>query len=363
MAWASFPCQDLSSAGWRKGMSAKRSGTFWAFWRIMRDLYDLRRRPPLIVIENVTGLLYGDNFTGLCEALAALDLQFGALVLDARWFVPQSRPRVFVVAVDARVDCTRLWQQRPRSSPWLPPMCVRAYEALPGRLQRPWRWWSLPRPSAIPPAVDTLIDADIPSAKWQTRKESDRLLAMMTPTHLDKVRAAQQRAGRSIGFLYKRTRANMQRAEVRFDGVAGCLRTPRGGSSRQTLLMVERQWVRSRLLTSREAARLMGVSDSFILPPGYNDGYRAMGDGVAVTVVRWLSAHLLTPLARSAVTLEHGTANSAGQSVDQLSHSRKVTETIAGRWCASIRSPGSKSPKKAIHRKPSGMSDPMSMFW
>src|SRR5690606_9125330 len=38
MAWASFPCQDLSLAGWRRGMSAERSGTFWAFWRIMRQM-------------------------------------------------------------------------------------------------------------------------------------------------------------------------------------------------------------------------------------------------------------------------------------------------------------------------------------
>ena len=59
MAWASFPCQDLSLAGWQRGMTAKRSGTFWAFWRLMRDLHDAGRRPPLIVIENVPGLLYG----------------------------------------------------------------------------------------------------------------------------------------------------------------------------------------------------------------------------------------------------------------------------------------------------------------
>ena len=29
MAWASFPCQDLSLAGWRRGMKGERSGTFW----------------------------------------------------------------------------------------------------------------------------------------------------------------------------------------------------------------------------------------------------------------------------------------------------------------------------------------------
>jgi DNA (cytosine-5)-methyltransferase 1 len=105
MAWASFPCQDLSLAGWRKGLSAERSGVFWAFWRIMHDLATHQERPPIIVIENVVGLLYGDSFTGLCEAIASLGMQFGALVMDAKRFIPQSRPSVFLVAVDERVDC------------------------------------------------------------------------------------------------------------------------------------------------------------------------------------------------------------------------------------------------------------------
>src|SRR5579859_8204216 len=93
MAWASFPCQDLSLAGWRRGMSAERIGAFWPFWSLMRDLFDRGGCPPIIVIENVVGLLYGENFTGLCEALAGLGMQFGAIVIDARHFLPQSRPR------------------------------------------------------------------------------------------------------------------------------------------------------------------------------------------------------------------------------------------------------------------------------
>src|SRR5690606_21432769 len=103
MAWASFPCEDLSLAGWRRGMSAERSGTFWAFWRIMQAMHEAGRRPPLLGLENVLGLLYGQNFRGLCEALAALDMNFGAIVMDAKYFLPQSRPRVFIVAVDRRI--------------------------------------------------------------------------------------------------------------------------------------------------------------------------------------------------------------------------------------------------------------------
>ena len=91
-----------------------------------------------------------------------------------------------------------------------------------------------------------------------------------------------------------------QRAEVRFDGIAGCLRTPAGGSSRQTLLFVDGAHIRSRLLTAREGARLMGLPDDYPLPSSQSQGLHLVGDGVAAPVVRWLSAHLLEPLARAA---------------------------------------------------------------
>ena len=106
MAWASFPCQDLSLAGQRRGMNAERSGTFWEFRRLMQSLSDRDERPSIVVIENVVGLLYGENFSALCQALVDLGMQFGPLVMDARRFLPQSRPRVFVVAVDSQVDCS-----------------------------------------------------------------------------------------------------------------------------------------------------------------------------------------------------------------------------------------------------------------
>jgi DNA (cytosine-5)-methyltransferase 1 len=41
----------------------------------------------------------------------------------------------------------------------------------------------------------------------------------------------------------------------------------------------------------------MGAPESYLLPGSYNDGYRAMGDAVAVPVTSWLARHLLAPLA------------------------------------------------------------------
>lgn len=54
--------------------------------------------------------------------------------------------------------------------------------------------------------------------------------------------------------------------------------------------------VRSRLLSAREAARLMGLPDAYRLPEGYTAAYKLAGDGVAVPVARWLAAHLIEPL-------------------------------------------------------------------
>lgn len=111
------------------------------------------------------------------------------------------------------------------------------------------------------------------------------------------------RSGRFLaGTGYKRTRPGpdgmpRQRLELRFDGIAGCLRTPEGGSSRQTVLIIERGTVRSRLMTVRECARLMGAPEGYHLPGGYNDGYRAMGDAVAVPMTRWLVSQVLKRLA------------------------------------------------------------------
>ena len=298
MAWASFPCQDLSLAGWRRGMAADRSGTFWAFWRLMRELHAKGRRPPLIVIENVAGLLYGPDFGGLCEALAALDMQFGALLIDAERFVPQSRPRVFIVAADARADVSALTERDHEDSPWSDKRVVAAYKSLGSRLQEQWRWWRLPVPRSPIRPIESLIFDEPIGVSWHSEAETAHLLSLMSPTNLAKIERAKQQPGQSVGFLYRRTRVDGQRAEVRFDGLSGCLRTSTGGSSRQTVVVVEDGAVRTRLLAPREAARLMGLPEGFRLPDRYNDAYHAMGDGVVVPVVSWLDKHLLTPLAR-----------------------------------------------------------------
>jgi DNA (cytosine-5)-methyltransferase 1 len=122
----------------------------------------------------------------------------------------------------------------------------------------------------------------------------------MSPVNLRKVADAMKSGRKMVGAIYRRTRPDengikRQRAEIRFDDVAGCLRTPAGGSSRQMILVVEGSNVRSRLLSPREAARLMGLNDEYALPKRYNEAYHVCGDGVCVPVVRHIAEHILEP--------------------------------------------------------------------
>jgi DNA (cytosine-5)-methyltransferase 1 len=302
----------------------------------MHDLLKERQRPPIIVIENVVGLLYGDSFNGLCEALAALDMQFGALVMDARKFLPQSRPRVFVVAVDAGWDVSDFEDSQPVDA-WTSKSLSKAREALPENLKGLWRWWSLAAPKRKIMSLDRIIEENPASVEWHTPDETKTLLEMMSGKNRAKIDHGIRAGGRHTGFLYKRIRKGVQRAEVRFDGISGCLRTPKGGSSRQTVVIVKNGRVLSRLLSPREAARLMGVPDSFKLPETYNDAYRAMGDGVAVPVVSWLSENLLFPLAEKCLDAREAVRHGVPTDLDHLLHYRRSSERRADEWLMSLR--------------------------
>lgn len=301
LVWGSFPCQDLSLAGGGAGLRGDRSGTFWPFVAQLRELREEGRAPTIVALENVVGTLTshkGKDFTAICEALDGLGYRYGAVVVDAALFVPQSRPRLFVLAV--RNDVPVPFVAEGPSVPWHTTALRRAYSALPEALQASWMWWSMPVPSHREARFADIIEDNPKSIKWHTKAETSALLSMMSDVNLAKVRTAQAAGVRMVGGVYKRTRFHqgikVQRAEVRFDDVAGCLRTPAGGSSRQLILVVEGDKIRSRLISTRETARLMGLPDSYELPDAYNEAYHLTGDGVAVPVVRYIAEHILEPV-------------------------------------------------------------------
>jgi DNA (cytosine-5)-methyltransferase 1 len=86
------------------------------------------------------------------------------------------------------------------------------------------------------------------------------------------------------------------------------LRTAGGGSSKQIVIEVNGDRVRSRLLSPREAARLQGLPDDYWLPQSYNEAYDLVGDGLCVPVVRHLGETLLTAIAQNAGLEQRATA-------------------------------------------------------
>ena len=301
LAWASFPCPDLSAAGQRKGLDGWRSNAVWPFLKLMQGLRAEERAPRLIVLENVAGLLepgQTEFFTMLCDGLTNAGYLYGVVMIDAVMFVPQSRQRVFIIGIDADTYIpAALFASEPRA-PFHPPALVAACKR-----QRDPIWWRLPIPPKRNSAFADLIEDHPTGVLWHSAGETERLIAMMAPVHLAKLEAASRAGRKMVGGLYRRMRdepsGRVQRVEVRFDDVAGCLRMPTGGSSRQTIVVVEGASIRSRLLSPREAARLMGLPDTYKLPGNYNDAYGLMGDGVVAPVVRFLAEHILEPIVKA----------------------------------------------------------------
>ena len=313
LSWASFPCQDLSLAGEYRGLGRERSetptrsGTFWHFSRLMRELAQLGHLPRTIVLENVYGCLTSHaskDFAAIGSALSGLGFHFGAVLINASIFVPQSRPRVFFIAVrSGEMIPSDLVSDGPVLR-WHPKALVDAYKGMSGSAKKHWIWWNAPTPAVRNARFADIIEDEPTGVEWHSVAETNHILGLMSVVNQRKVNASKSAGRRMVGGVYRRTRhdatgAKCQRAEVRFDDIAGCLRTPAGGSSRQSILVIDGQRVRSRLLSPREAARLMGLDDSYILPGRYNDAYHVCGDGVCVPVVRHIAQALIEPILKA----------------------------------------------------------------
>lgn len=282
LSWASFPCQDLSLAGSLGGIHASRSGLVWEWLRVLDEM---ARKPKILLLENVTGLLSangGDNYRVLHAALVDRGYDCGAIVLNALHFVPQSRPRVFIIAVEH--NCQIPAQLMGTGPCWLHNKAtIELGHSLSG-----WIWWKTDKPLRRNKVLKDIVDTGAPFDK-------DDVLRLVPNRHQEKL----DEYDTVYATGYRRTRHGEQQLELRFDGIAGCLRTPEGGSSKQYLVVKKNGETHARLLTVREAARLMGAPDSFILPGTYNDGYKAMGDAVAMPVAQFIGERFLTKIAEA----------------------------------------------------------------
>jgi len=307
LATASFPCVDLSLAGHWRGFEGEHSSTFFGFVGVIEAMGEAR--PRMIMLENVTGFISskgGRDFEAAVRALAELGYRLDAFVMDARWFLPQSRPRVFVVGVHENVETPT--SARKSRSDWIVDEWTRVVEAAPEAvrprklvelmrsidLHTGWIAFDVPTPGGKPPNVSELIDRD-DRQEWWGPEAVRKHLAMMHDRHRARIDAALAAGETFVGTIYRRKRDGATRAEVRFDGVAGCLRTPKGGSARQIVVVVEDGVLRMRWMSPREYARLQGAP-TFPLGPNVVRNLHGFGDAVCVPVVRWIDEHVLTPV-------------------------------------------------------------------
>jgi DNA (cytosine-5)-methyltransferase 1 len=297
LATASFPCNDLSVAGARAGLSGRLSSTYWEFLRILTEM--AKEKPPIVLIENVVGFLTshgGQDLETALEGLNRLGYSVDMFAVDASHFVPQSRLRLFIVG---SLD---LGRTRPHDltsfglgSGDARPKEVASFIAAHPRL----RWAIRPLPS-LPVRTTSLEDVlDKPpfdSTEWWDTKRAKYLLDQMSDRNREKAEKMIRGNSVTYGTVFRRIRNQRSMAELRTDGIAGCLRTPRGGSARQILFAAGKGEYRARLLNGNECARLMGA-DSYRVDVPLNQALFGFGDAVCAPVVSWIARHYLTPLA------------------------------------------------------------------
>ena len=308
LLWASFPCQDHSSAGARSGFKDGTRG------RLVFHVLDLLTKvaargnaPSVIVLENVMGLLtaaQGEDFESLLTGLVSVGYRIGAVAIDAEHWLPHSRPRVFIVAVAGEHPVAAgLTRGRPRG-PWYPKSLVRALRAQPSAVARNLLWWTLPEPAPRTLQLRDIVEPfGSPSEKWRTTENVDALLALCRPDSLERLAVARGADGPVYGIAglkrWDRTKLEGRALLLRTDGVVPCLMGKPDLHYNQ-LVRIHGGWSGIRPLTIIEFGRLMGVPEDYRMPPSVARAARLAGEGVAVPAVRWLAAHLLEPLTGAA---------------------------------------------------------------
>ena len=293
LAWGSSPCTDLSLAGSRGGIRAGESNAFWGFIDVLAGLAD-GSRPPVVVLENVVGLATshgGDDLAAAIRAFNDLGYSVDVLALDARRFIPQSRPRLFIVGAMNPPSDTDVPNRdlRPDYLSWVfADGTLRTHRA------------ALPvPPAAMSTGLNSFVEsmpADDP--RWWNSERSNAFLSSLSAIQAGRLTALRLQESATYRTAYRRTRKGVATWEIRPDDIAGCLRTARGGSSKQAVVRAGSDGVQIRWMTPLEYARLMGAGDYNLAGARTNQALFAFGDAVAVPAVKWLGDNYLMPLTK-----------------------------------------------------------------
>ena len=295
LAHASFPCTDLSVAGRRGGLQTGQSSAFWGFHRLLEA--QAEARPRLVLLENVIGFLSsnaGQDFHAALRAMNDLGYAVDPFIIDAAHFVPQSRPRLFVVCERGGATADRVEPSSLEPSKLRPQALL---DAVQSATDIDWCIRALPD---LPPygsrKLSEVLDQVPPNdPQWWSPERADYLFSQMSDRHQTAARRMMESRKWSHGTVFRRVRNGRSMAELRTDGIAGCLRTPKGGSGRQILFQAGYGKYRVRLLNADECARLMGA-DGYRVTVPLNQALFGFGDAVCVPVIEWIARNYLNQL-------------------------------------------------------------------
>lgn len=253
--WASFPCQDHSTAGLMEGFTTGRRGS--AVFPVIKRLKAAKRlgsAPAVLAFENVVGFLSlggAADFRILVSQLSSCGYLVGACVMDADRWLPQSRRRVFIVAIRKDVPIPEGCRAEAPSPTWSPPVLLKAVGKLDAGAAARWVWWSMPLP---PEHSLTLADVveDVPWDMWSGAEAVERFLALIEPRASTRLREMRAAGVPVFGTIVERTdpATHVRVASLRAD-VAFTLMATATGSSRQRLIRVHGEDIRIREFTRK----------------------------------------------------------------------------------------------------------------
>jgi DNA (cytosine-5)-methyltransferase 1 len=263
---------------------------FWEFARVLEEM--THRRPQVIMLENVPGLATSRGGRDLHDAIQRLnELGYACdiLVVNAVHFVPQSRARLFIVGNRSEIGAAP-----PGASPVRPQPIVNFMHAN-ADLRFGTRALALPeRPATTLTDVVERMPTD--DGRWWDLRRSQAFVDSLSPIQRERLQTMTRRSSTTWRTAYRRTRSGVAVWEVRPDAIAGCLRTAKGGSSKQAVVEAGHGRVAVRWMTPREYAALQGAPQHRFGSVSENKAMFGFGDAVCVPVVAWLARHYLVPL-------------------------------------------------------------------
>ena len=293
LATASFPCNDLSLAGRWEGLHGKHSSAFWGLVRVLGEMGD--RRPRLVMLENVVGFLIsrgGRDLEAAMLALNELGYAVDAVILNAAHWTPQSRQRLFVLGNRGEGEESRSYALACDARP----EALRAFINAHANIR-----WSLrdvpPLPRGASRLADILEDLPEDDPHWWNEERTEYLMKQMSPRHAASAR--EMIAGDSISYAtaFRRVPREEHGGAAPRTGLRDvCVR--RGAAAGDRFFFGRAgEDAASALLTAREAARLQGAPDDYVIDVPLNQALFGFGDAVCVPAVEWVVRDWLTPAA------------------------------------------------------------------